>query len=194
MLFRSGNVYLAGNFVDAIQLGNQTLSTSDSLALFLTKISPAGNILWAKKIISRYSTAYETLLKINAAGELVLAGTCDNILSDFDTLLHPFANGDLYLSKFNRADGSLISFLSTGNHGFSWINDLETDAENNILITGGFVGHLAFGAFSMQCTGTTNTFIAKFNSQDQAMWARRVTNSLSSGNAGMHIEIGRAHV
>ncbi|MEO8087056.1 MAG: T9SS type A sorting domain-containing protein [Bacteroidota bacterium] len=191
----AGNSYIAGTFVDAIQLGSFSLTTTDSIALFLAKLTPAGNVLWAKKIITNFSNYYNTILKINDAGQLVMAGTCDNHFSDFDTLMQPFVDGDIYVSKFNPADGTLQGFLSMGNHGYSWVNDFSTDPGNNIYVTGGFVGPVSFGPYNLQCTGTTNTFIARFNTNDQADWAMRVTNNLTSGNFSSKINFdGAQHI
>lgn len=183
----AGNAYISGVFSDSIVLGNYTLTTPDTLGIFLAKISAAGNVVWAKKITSGYAQSYNPILKLNATGQLLMAGTCTNNHSDFDTLSQPFLHGDIYIGKFNCSTGALEDFLSTGNHGYSWVIDMETDAYNNILVTGGFVGQIYFGAIGMVCTGTTNTFLVRFDASLQAQWARRVTNVLTSGNTGDHL-------
>jgi|GEM_PF-2643289 len=190
-----GNAYLTGAFVDSIQLGSFSLSTADSNAVFLAKLSPSGSVLWAKKIMEGFRPALSPVLKINTSNQLLLGGTCENTSAGFDTLTQPFTHGDIYIAGFNTANGMIESFLSMGNHGYSHLLDFETDAGHNLYVTGSFVGPVAFGSFSLVCTGTTNTFVAKFNEAQQALWAMRVTNSLNSGNAGNKIDLdGSSHV
>jgi hypothetical protein len=191
----AGNAYMAGTFVDAIQFGNIQLSTADSVATFLAKISPAGNVLWAKKLNEGFTTSYNLTVKIAASGLVIVGGTCDNFLSDFDTLPQPFVNGDVYVSAFYPTTGALEMFASCGNHGYSWMTSLTTDSSNTIYITGGFVGPIHCGSTNLNCTGAVNTFVAKYDIAGVNAWARRVTNNVNSGNRGDNIDVdGAGHL
>ena len=112
----AGNAYITGTFVSSINIGGITLVSPDSLTLFLAKISPSGNAVWAKRILTRSGNSYDDYLKISFSGTLIMAGTCKNSQSYFDTLVSPFTQGDIYVAEFNLADGRLEKFLNTGNH------------------------------------------------------------------------------
>ncbi|HKR05815.1 MAG TPA: T9SS type A sorting domain-containing protein [Bacteroidia bacterium] len=171
------NVFLAGYFTESIQLGNFTL-TSDSIGEFLCKISPAGNILWAKTIFNNtgnYYSFYPPRLKIDHSGQLLVAGTCQNTNSNFDTISNAFTNGDLFIARFNPGTGLLNSFISTGRHLWTFIMDFDIDNADNIYLAGSFVGIINFGGLSLSCVGQTNSFLVKFNSQNQAIWLNRIT-------------------
>jgi len=182
-----GNTYVSGTFVDLIQLGSYTITTADSLGMFLMKLSQQGNIEWAKLLFTDENMSNKTILKISPSGKLLVSGTCKNHQSDFDNLIQPFSSGDVFLAQYNPATGSLEKFLSTANHGYCAVVDFDTDGVGNIYMTGGFIGPITFGSYNLVCTGTGNTWIAKFNSDFVAQWAMRATNSLTSGNGSFEI-------
>jgi len=182
-----GNAYITGTFVDSIQLGSYTL-TADTVGIYLMKLSEQGNVLWAKLLITEdHNNGYKVVLKISPSGKLLVAGTSKNFQSDFDSLVNPFTGGDVFLAQYNITTGSLEKFLSTGNHGYSSVADFDFDDSGNIYMAGGFVGPITFGSFNMVCTGTGNTWIAKFNSDFVAQWAMRATNNPTSGNGSSKI-------
>ncbi len=173
------NVYFTGIFTDSIQLGAFSLTT-DSIGQFICKMSSGGTILWAKTLFNNddeYFAYFPPILRIDHSGQLVMAGTCQSLNADFDTIANAFSSGDLFIARFDASTGSLINFVSTGRHIYAYIYDMDIDSYDNVYLAGSFVGVINFGSISMNCLGQTNSFLAKFNMQNQAQWARRITTS-----------------
>src|SRR3569832_752305 len=93
------NVYMAGLYTDTIRLSPFTLST-DSMGLFLCKISSSGNVIWAKTLANANYMGNVLLnditLKFDNNGNLVMAGTWNGAVTSFDTVQSAFTNGKLY--------------------------------------------------------------------------------------------------
>lgn len=177
------NVYICGFFTDSIQLGSFNLLT-DSSGQFLCKVSPSGSVLWAKTIYDNDGVGfYPPVLKLDHTGQLLIAGTCQALNANFDTIVNAFSNGDLFIARFDVSTGELKRFVSTGRHLQAYIIDMDIDSSNNVYLAGMFSGVIDFDTISLNSTSQTNSFIAKFDSSDQVIWAQRITtSSATTGN------------
>jgi uncharacterized protein (AIM24 family) len=61
--------------------------------------------------------------------------------------------------------------------------DIAVDASGNIYVTGTFTGTTNFGAVSKTATGTTDTFVAKYNSSGNLQWVQ------TEGEAGFTTDV-----
>ena len=53
-------------------------------------------------------------------------------------------------------------------------NDITTDKDNNVIVTGSFSGRVEFGNYVLSSEGSEDMFLMKYNSQGQVLWAKSV--------------------
>ncbi len=154
-LDRSHNLYTAGFFSDTLDFDpSPAVYTLASIVpannpyqnenIYVTKISPAGNLIWVKQIASYHfqtvSIAVDSSENVFISGQLY--GTVDfdpgpqtyTLGGTFETfILKLDASGQFqWVKKFNQWNGSSTAY------------DMAIDAQQNLYLAGMFTGHLDF--------------------------------------------------
>ena len=168
----SGNSFLAGTFVDSICINNVMYYGYSTQAGFVTKFDQYGNVLWFHSFGGENGWVWPTDLMALNNGDIVCTGMIggtvtigDSIFStqtEISFLVHYSSSGDF----LNVTDVCECS------------NQLETlgiasDGMDNIFIGGNFRGTLSFSDTSITSAGYDDIFIAKFDNQDNIIWARQ---------------------
>lgn len=180
---QADNICVTGQFFGTVNFGATSLtSTSNSKDIFLMKLSPIGNVLWARKEGGSGSeNAYG--VTTDDANNVILTGQFEGTSSiagqTFTSIIDPSLNlpsYDLFISKYD----------SNGNpmwvhHGAAEYEDrglaVHTDANNNIFMTGQFSDTLIFAGQTFNNNGYNVGFLAKFNPAGQLQWL----NTLRAG-------------
>jgi hypothetical protein len=197
----SNNVYAVGQFTGTCDFdpgpGVHNLQ-STTLDVFILKLSPAGNLLWAYRIGGN-GQDNASRLTIDDNNDLLITGTfC--VTADFDPgpgtyTLVTTGCFDGYFLKLSPS-GSFIfagSFVSTA-LADNFPLDIETDEWGNIYITGRFVGpgpvdfDPGSGQSDLFPVGSVDGFLVKLNAAGQFVWVKRM--GFLQYDAYREIEIG----
>ncbi len=139
----SGNILTAGQFQSTVDFdpgaGTANLTTSPSSAIFLLKLDPSGNYLWAKSWGGSGDLPWD--LKITSSNDVLLSGDYLGTV-DFD----PNAGTSNYTVQ-DTTDGFILKLDSSGN--FVWVSTLRGSQSQQPrvmeLISGGYI--LVAGVF-----------------------------------------------
>jgi hypothetical protein len=164
------NVYITGNAGDSISFGSFT--TGDG-SLFVAKIDPAGNTVWASGVngaIVGLAITNDNLNNSYVAGFF-------NTTSFFDSdTIYPNTPGeaDIYLAKYD-ALGNFVWVKSASSIGDDYSYGLETDVSGNIYVTGNYVTDMTFNSTVLSSAGLVNDiFIAKYDTNGNILWTTGV--------------------
>ena len=203
--FSNSQLYVSGNFTGAVDFdpsaSTLNLSTNGGIDIFISKYSTLLAPLWAYNIGGTGNdTCYSQT--VTSTGELIIAGSYLNTV-DFD----PSASSNVLVNtqSYNPQiiQNTYIAKYSTSG-GFVWAKDIGAkvypfgsitssipnvvcDASNNILIAGVFNQTSDFDPsaaavnITISSITTTATFIAKYDSNGNYSWVKR----LSSSNKGI---------
>lgn len=183
----SGNVYSVGFFANTTDFdpgpGIYNLTPNGSFDIFISKLGPAGNFIWAKRIGGpgddrAYSIAVDKL------GNCFVTGFFNQTV-DFDP------NSGFYnLTSAGGRDAFILKLNTTGN--FVWANkfgdtgadgaiSLAIDTSCNVYTTGDFRGTVDFdpgpAVFTLSVSsgpGSEGCFISKLDSSGVFIWAKRL--------------------
>ena len=189
----SGNVYTTGYFTETVDfdpgVGIFNLRSIFVRNVFIQKMDPLGNFLWAKSLASG-GTSEAFSITIDASGNVYTAGDFRGTV-DFDpgvgiVNLTSNANGcsDAFVQKMD-ASGNFLwakSFGGTGsNYACCWINSITIDASGNVYTAGDFVGTVDFdpgvGTFNLTSSSfgqLINAFIQKLDASGNFLWAKAI--------------------
>lgn len=191
-----GNVYTVGYFENTIDFdpGEDTfdLTSVGFFDIFIQKLSPNGQLLWAKRIGS--ATADEaTGITIDASGNLYITGVFAQTV-DFDpgegTYNLTTGTGGPYLQNIFvlklDADGNFIWAKPMIGDRTSRAYSITTDANGNVLVTGGFSNTVDFdpgeGVANLTAVNGEDIFILKLDSNGNLIWVKQmIGNSIASG-------------
>ncbi|MDI1234455.1 MAG: SBBP repeat-containing protein [bacterium] len=185
-----GNIYLTGVFNGKSDFDPSTgifnLTSNGPDDIFISKLDPSGNFIWAKSI-GGITSDWSNSISVDNSSNIFLTGFFNSTV-DFDP------NGGIYELT---AKGSDIFILKLNNNGnflwakqFSGMGDNEsgasiaTDMAGNVYTTGRFNMTTDFdpdvnAIFNQTSNGEEDIFVSKLDSNGEFIWAK------SFGGIGM---------
>ncbi len=183
----SGNVYSTGTFKGTGDFDpgagiiNLTSATTSFTDIFISKLDPSGNFVWAKRIGGTQADV-SNAIAIDASSNVYITGWFQDMV-DFD----PNA-GTVYISSvpINRTDIFITKLDASGN--FIWANriggaqsdqsySIALDATANIYTTGTFQSTVDFdpgpGIYNISGEGI---YVSKLNTDGNFVWAVKLTS------------------
>ncbi len=205
----SGNIYLTGSFYGSVTFGSITLATTQrsgggtcglyDVNIFTTKISPAGNFLWAKQegIVTNHSTDNGYSVTSDAAGNVYTTGrliqmedkTVDcgggSCGSSGGSTLCPGLQLYAYVVKYNAAGTKIWEKKYANNstncdlspEGTSIVSD-----GSNIYVAGHFIQTVNFGNGFSFTASTINLFLLKLDGNGNTIWATTANTNVNAPN------------
>jgi hypothetical protein len=191
----AGNVYTTGYFGGVSDFdpgtGVYNLSSYSPEDIFVTKLDPSGNFVWAINVGGgggSYSRG--KAICIDASGNICVSGNFQGT-ADFDPgtasyLLSAAGANDVFILKLDP-NGNFICAARIGGFSSSCTgNSITTDSKRNILIAGMLYGTADFDPGLASYTLASNSsayddgFIAKYDSAGNFIWANNIGGSASS--------------
>ncbi len=177
-----GNVTLTGHFEDTVDFdpgsGTHILNSNGSDDVFVVKLDPAGNLVWARGFGAGGSDAGQSVA-VDAHGNVTLTGYFESTV-DFDPGLgiHNLISGgstDVFVVKLDSA-GNLVWAHGFGAGALDLGFGVAVDAHGNVTLTGRFTGTVDFdpGPDPHNLTssaGSTDAFVVKLDAAGNLVWA-----------------------
>ncbi len=195
----AGNVFSAGFFDHTVDFdpGPAVFAISaDNWAykgLYLSKLSSAGDFLWALKI-SSYIEGGDIAIDVDKEGNVYVCSQL-RLAWDFDPgpdefILSPKGSMDAFIAKYS-ADGALVWAKQFGGEKAMTSPDiLNVDEDGNIIVGGSFIGTVDFDPSStihnLTASAHSQAYIVKLDRGGDLIWARQFGHG-SVSNASTHL-------
>lgn len=146
----NGNICTTGIFTDTVDfdpgVGTTNLIANGQFDIFIQKLDPNGNFLWAKQM-GGISGDYGNSITTDANGSVYTTGTFEELV-DFDpgldtTILDGGGGRDVYIQKLD-SNGNFIWVRQIGNFFSSTSHSITVDVNNSVLTIGSFSGTADF--------------------------------------------------
>ncbi len=185
-----GNIYYTGYFNGTIDFdpgpGIFTLaSTLSNTSIFISKLDPAGNFLWASSPTGNYF-GFGYAIEVDPAGNIYFTGSFAGT-ADFDPGLGTYnltsVNGtDIFISKLNSS-GNFIWTKQIGGISLDESYALDLDVSGNVYVSGFFQDTLDFdpGPLSMKLVtnGGADAYIVKLDASGNFKWVKQLGGPLN---------------
>jgi len=179
----TGNVYTTGNFQGTADFdpgaGVFNLISAGSDDIFISKIDPRGNFVWAKSMGSTGSDNGNSIV-LDASGNVYITG-CFYGTVDFDpgagifNLTAAAGVNNIFIAKFD-ASGNFVWAKQMVGAGGSTSQFITLDASGNIYTTGEFNGTVDFdpgaGISNLTAASGADIFISKLDALGNYVWAK----------------------
>ncbi|HOZ01662.1 MAG TPA: T9SS type A sorting domain-containing protein [Candidatus Syntrophosphaera sp.] len=179
----SGNAYISGYFRDTATFGALSLTASAFNDVFVAKLDPDGNWLWAVRAGSM-ADDYGAGICIGGDGNLRLTGSFNGYASFGATSFGPSGGKDVFVACLDSSGNWLWAKRAGGlnnDYGFA----LTCDPQGNTCVTGSFSGIAEFGATSLTGQGPYEIYVAKLDPDGNWLWAKRAGGEGSEEGLGV---------
>lgn len=165
-----GNAYVTGYFQGTVTFGANTLTSAGYADMFLLKLSPVGETLWARRFGGQsgdlgYSVA------VDSQDNVVLTGYTLGSVDFGGGELASAGASDIVVAKLT-SEGAFVWAKRFGDNQEEVAYDVAIDASDNVFLTGYVFGSLDFGLGKVKGLGAKNVFVAKLDADGEPMWAR----------------------
>ncbi len=172
----SGNGYITGYFTSNATFGDESLVSYGSEDIFVAKLDPYGNYLWAKHAGSTLgSSTMERgrAIAVDGEGNAYVTGT---ILTDayFDNdTLDSYGTFDMFVAKYNTS-GELLWAKNGGGIGHDHGKAVAVDQDGNCYVTGTFQYDAYFDNYTLHSDwGGQEVFFAKYDTNGNLIWVKK---------------------
>lgn len=182
----NGNVVAAGYFEGTVDFDMGTGVTEYSspeslLSGFTIKVSPSGNLIWAKSFMS--STGIGSIASVVAdpvnnnifIGGIVV-GTIDSDPGAGGHETESVGGTDLWIVKL-EPDGDFIDAVSAGGPGIEEVNSMDLDANRQLVVMGKFEGTANLnpsGSETFIALDGNDAFIVKLDNALGYVWGKQI--------------------
>jgi hypothetical protein len=184
----AGNAIVTGYFVStSITFDSITLPQPAFNGFFLVKLDPAGNIIYAKTNSAGSCAGWHIALDVR--GNQYVAGDFTDTLITFDGISvgtqSPFGNTpDVFIVKYD-VGGNAVWLKDVGGRDFDQVNGIASDPWGNIGITGVYFSDSIhfdnFTLYNQGAAGAGDYYLARYNTNGDATWARSFTYGWGEG-------------
>lgn len=170
----AGNLYITGYYMGTIKLGLTTLYNQSTAwydhDIFLAKVDPIGNIIWAKRAGGTGDEGAQSLA-ISSLGNICISGDFDStIMFDNITLNKPYPNYYPGFIAEYKPDGSPVfaTSIKSGTQSSTltavrYTNGLSTDKYNNLYIADIYWMSMRIGTDTLVLSQSIDCFLAKMH-------------------------------
>ena len=177
----SGNAFVTGRTQSASGIATtgayQTSLTAGSFDVFVSKFNTSGALVWS----TYYGGSGEDIgkdISTDPSGNIVFAGYTASTTGISTSGAYQASIGggsyDAFVAKLNSSGSGLVWATYFGGALADYAQGSATDAAGNVYITGYTLstsGVATTGAYQTTLGGTTDGYIAKFNSAGVIQWA-----------------------
>lgn len=174
-----GNLLIAGAYYNDITMGDTTMMTTNPVGVYVAIFQPDGQLNQVFQLDGTYLTT-EVYLAAKPSGGFYMAGNFSEQIS--------FGNDIFEAGEFNQ-DIFIASYdtycdLQWARHAHSSSSDqvvgIETDAYNNLFITGHYLDTIQFDLISLPytlCCGSREVFIVSYSAYGNVLWGDQISGA-----------------
>jgi hypothetical protein len=175
----SGNTFVTGRFkVDAL-FGSTSLNSAGGYDVFVAKISPVGQWLWAVRA-GGAGDEYGMGIALDGLGNICVCGSFEGT-STFGTQVLTGMGGmyqDIFVAKLSPT-GQWLWARDGGSVSVDNCAAVSVDGSGNVRVAGTFMGTASFGSFTLTSMGSSDIVVASLSPDGQWQWALRAGSTTS---------------
>lgn len=166
----SGNSYIIGYYYESAAFGSTILNCAEA-SLFVAKLGPAGNWLWAvQPSATGFTAGYG--IACDFTGGLYICGNFTNTATFGADTLTSAGQFDVFAAKLDTA-GNWIWARRAGGTSTEEGLGVAVISMGSCVISGHFAGSAAFGATTLTSSGGIDAFVASLSTGGAWQWAKK---------------------
>lgn len=167
----AGNIVLAGEFDQAINLGGGSLIAPHADTGFFARLAPDGSHVWSKQLGGAGAVGIPAIA-FDGAGNVLLAGAFLDSIDLGGGPVVAVASSDAFVAKYGP-DGAYKWGKGLGGPAQQVVRGVAAGAADAVCVGGWFAGSIDLGVGVMASAGSNDAFVGCFDAQGKALWSKR---------------------
>ncbi|TNE43609.1 MAG: hypothetical protein EP343_32865 [Deltaproteobacteria bacterium] len=174
-LDNGGQPVITGSFQGAGTFGSLTLSPVSGKNLFVAKLDPAGNWLWANLAESKDIRGQS--VAVDPSNNVYLTGYYEDVASFVISptqiiKMPPALETDVFVAKLSPAGVWVWAKRVEGSNRRNAGNAIAVDSNGSPHVTGVFAGTATFGSTTLTSTSGLNVFVTRLDTNGNWLWSK----------------------
>lgn len=170
-----GNIYIAGSFTNKMQIGKDTLVSAGDHDAFIAKLTPDGEVLWARRGGGTNSD-FAMSIAVDKDGNAFVAGYFRDTSTFGNFVVSPWRRSllTMFFAKYDK-NGKCEWAKPMGGSNYQSQFDgvgVDVDGSGNVYLGGCIRGEAYIDELNLTAKGMTDLFIAKFSPKGKVLWAK----------------------
>ena len=183
----AGNSYSTGDYTGKAQFGKYGHTAKGWYEIFVTKMDPSGEVLWATSIGDIGHDSGQDIA-IDSSGNSYITGYFENTVSFGSKSLTSTGGQDIYLSKLDPT-GKVLWGISAGSSEDDQGYGVAASSNGFVYFTGSFKGTITLGSTPLFSKGNTDSFYAKVDgATGKVLWAYSVGSKDDERGRGVAVD------
>lgn len=157
----SGNVVITGAFAGKVTIGDQSLTSVGGFDIFVAKLDPAGNVLWAQSYGDPFDQSGNGVA-VDGSGNVLLTGDFKGTLSLGGEVLTSAGSEDIFVGMLSP-DGKHLWSKRFGDIAYQSGRSIAADGSGNVAVLCTVEGTTNFGGSPLATAGGADVALAKLN-------------------------------
>jgi len=183
----SDNIFVTGNFEGNVDFGLGTLNGAGQKDIFVLKLDPDGNALVTQRYGGPFSDSGSDI-EVFGSGSFVLGGTLWAGTDLGGGVIASTGGLDPFVAQYNANFFHQWSVVGGGPSSDSG-RDVARDLNGSVYLTGGFLDTANFGGGTLMSNGSSDLFLAKFDSAGNHQWSQNYGSELQDVAFGMDCDL-----
>jgi len=186
----NGNVYVIGFYDNTVTFApGTTLNSTGGDDAFVAKYDTSGTVQWAKSI-GGTSSDNGRGIATDSNGNVYVTGKYSTTATFAPgTTLTSVGSSDAFVAKYNTS-GTVQWAMSIGGTSSDYGQAIATDSAGNVYVTGYYSGSVTIGSTTLNSAGSTDAFVAKYNTSGTVQWAMSIGGTSPDYGYGIATDSG----
>ncbi len=180
------NSYISGVFYGSVNFGGTVINTLGGGDMYVVKYDASGNVSWIDQAGGPLEQGGH-VITVDGAGNVYVAGEFEGNITFSTTQFGSVGMSDIFLVKYDPS-GTILYTFSIGGTGIEEVHSIEPDGNGNLYMTGSFESVCFFGQPSLTSIGSSDIFVAKFNSFGGLLWTKRAGGTGEDRGRGLAVD------
>ena len=186
----TGNAYVTGLFQGTVSFGSHTLTANGESDIFIAKLDPSGNWLWA--VMGGGNNDIDVFgFVVDGSGNAWVNGSFYDTATFGSHTLTANGEKDIVVARLDPA-GNWLWAVKAGGIDYDNGYGIALDSAGNAYACGSFCETATFGSHPLSAVGWIDIFVAKLDSSGNWLWAVNVGGNEYINNAGSGIAVDGA--
>lgn len=185
VLDKNGDLFFAASYSGLFDFGGESYENSGENDIFLTKLSPGGEVIWAKGLGGVGSDTPAFIAADPSTGDVVLGGYYTAPIDFGGREPLAIADGeDMFVVKLAGGNGDLVwqKPIEVSDNDGPGLEGLAVDADGDVVVTGHFNTSFNIGGADLT-DPDQSMFLAKLKGADGALdWQRKLAGAAALPN------------